>query len=113
MSRKTICKTNIYKALRKSYDSGQYEPVTDDWYAIASDEFGRAKLYNFDTYDHVKTGTIIGCTSMSDYLRFATGLLEEGYDKYLESIREHYRNHPWAIPDEENMTPDQFLALRN
>ena len=113
MSRKTVCKTNIYKALRESYDTGQYVEVNDSWYAIASDEFGRAKLYNFDTYAEVKTRTIMGCTSMSDYLRFATRLLDEGYDKYLESIREHYRNYPWSIPDDEDMTPDEFLAMRN
>ena len=88
-------------------------PVNDSWYAITDDGFGRAKLYNFDTYAEVKTGTIIGCTSMSDFLRFATDLLVAGYEKYLDGIRDHYRKHPWAIPDDEDMTPDQFLALRH
>lgn len=69
--------TNIYKALRKSYDSNLYEPVNDNWRA-GFDCFGRAVLFN--DYYEVRTGAIYGCTSMTDQLRFATSLLLEDFE---------------------------------
>ena len=68
--------TNIYKALRKAYDSRVYEPVNNEWRA-GFDCWDRAVLFN-DFYE-IRTGSISGCTSMTDLLRFATGLLLEEF----------------------------------
>ena len=86
--------TNVYAALRKAYDSDLYEHVNDEWMA-GFDCFGRAVLY--DDYHHIRTGTIIGCTSMTDLLRYATQLL----------MRE-YRSRPWYELGEREY--DAFLS---
>lgn len=79
--------TNIYKALRKAYDSRVYEPVNDEWRA-GFDCWDRAVLFN-DFYE-IRTGSISGCTSMTDLLKFATGLLMKDF-----------KEHPWYELDED------------
>ena len=70
--------TNIYRALRRSYDSGDYERINDDWVAYF-DAWDRAVLWNDTNDEGIRTGSIYGCTSMTDLLRFATGLLLEEF----------------------------------
>lgn len=73
-----VNKTNIYRALRKSYDDKGYHEVNDEWMA-GFDCFGRAVLWSLNDDTYFRTGTILGCTSMSDLLRYATGLLLEAF----------------------------------
>ena len=76
---KHVNKTNIYDALRRAYDSEDYERINDDWVAYF-DAWDRAVLWN-DTYNEgIRTGSISGCTSMTDLLRFATSLLLEQFE---------------------------------
>lgn len=79
---KRVCYTNIYKALRKSYDSGNYEDVNADWSVLASDPWGRAVLHSYEYDKTIRTGSIVGCTSMTDYLKFATSILMSNYNDW-------------------------------
>lgn len=79
---KSVCYTNIYNALRKSYDSGRYEGVNDDWSVLARDPWGRAELHSYEHGKTLRTGTVIGCTSMTDFLKFASQLLLEKYSDW-------------------------------
>lgn len=83
---RTVCKTNIRKALRKSYDSNRYEDVNDEWMAEMEYYVGwsvgpRAVLWNHETGEQIHTGVLVGCTSMTDMLTFATDLLMRDYER--------------------------------
>lgn len=77
---KHLNKTNIRKALRKSWDDSDYHEVGDDW--LARVERGsinepRMRLWNITTGDEVRTGWMYECTSMTEYLDWGTELLCE------------------------------------
>lgn len=83
---KRVCYTNIYKALRKSYDSGNYEDVNADWSVLASDPWGRAVLHSYEYDKTIRTGSISGCTSMTDFLKFAASILMSNYNDWAAKV---------------------------
>lgn len=86
---KTVCKTNVMNALRKSWGTGDYEDVNDEWMA----EFGRnhsylgvapmcgyhVRLWNHETGEELFTN-VGGCTSMTEYVEYATACLMQMWD---------------------------------
>ena len=90
---KTVCKTNIKKALRKSWDTQNYEDVTDEWAVRWGGAFfgGRGagmfcdcsvRMWNYETGEEMKTN-IGGCTSMTDHIEFATECLLRMYNERM------------------------------
>ena len=83
---RTVCKTNVFNALRKSYGTGRYEDVNDEWmaemeYCVGWNIGWRARLWNHETGEEHRTGYLMCCTSMTDMLRFATELLMDDYGR--------------------------------
>lgn len=97
---KSVCKTNIRKALRRSIDTNHYESVNDEWnvYDLGS----RVELWNHVTGKSLYTNHILCCESMSEYVDFATELILKEYellDEWERSSKaqdEHDKVvHPW------------------
>ena len=68
-------KTNIRKALRKSYDDQNYYEVTDEWCARFEWTYcgeRRARLWNIETGEERRTGALLMCSSMTELIDFAT-----------------------------------------
>lgn len=103
---KTVCKTNIRNALRKSWDSGNYEDVTDEWMI----EFGRngsyldvapmcerhVRMWNCETGEELFTN-VGGCCSMTEYVNFATDCVLRMWDERERKLR---TKTFWAVLDE-------------
>jgi len=93
---RTVCRTNIKNALRKSWDTGTYEDVNDEWMA----EFGRnhsylgvapmcgynVRLWNHETGEELFTN-VGGCTSMTEYVEYATQCLMQMWKERLARQR--------------------------
>lgn len=83
---KRVNKTNIRKALRASYDRQTYEDVNDEWQAcIYHGRETYAVLWNWKREVSLKTGSIMGCESMTELIRYATELLLKRYEKLDKS----------------------------
>jgi len=78
---KTLCKTNIRKALRKSWDTNGFEDVNDDWQACIQRNYSflgvppmcpfEVVLWNWRTEYEIRF-SVGGCTSMTEYVDYAT-----------------------------------------
>jgi hypothetical protein len=111
---KTVCKTNIKAALRKSWDTGMYEDVTDEW-AVRISRNGsylgvapmcdfHVRLWNYDTGEELWTN-VGGCTSMTEYVEYATQCLMQMWDD---------RNHEakyYAVVDVTDRRTDEPRGL--
>lgn len=93
---KTVCKTNIKNALRKSWDTGMYEDVNDEW-AVCISRNGsylgvapmcgyHVRLWNYETGEDMWTN-VGGCTSMTEYVEYATQCLMRMWEERLARQR--------------------------
>ena len=81
MRKRTLCKTNIKRALRKSWDTEGYVDVCDEWQACIYRSHGwcgvapmtshEVILWNWVTEREVRLG-IGGCASMTETIEYAT-----------------------------------------
>lgn len=88
-----LCKTSIRKALRRSWDSNGYEDVNDDWQACIRRNGSwlgtppmcpyEVVLWHVDSGFELRFG-VGGCTSMTEYLDYAT-------ERLMERLREEVR----------------------
>lgn len=86
---KTVCKTNIAKAMRKSLLKAEighwyFEDVADTWQVgIGFPNYQgiyEAELWNWDT-EETLTVTFGGCESFREVIEFGTALLMERYEQ--------------------------------
>lgn len=86
---KTVCKTNIAKALRKSFMQAErlhwyFEDVAGTWQAgIGLPNYQgiyEAELWNWETEESLEV-TFGGCTSYREVIEYATELLMQRYEQ--------------------------------
>lgn len=86
---KTVCKTNIHKALRRSWDTHDYEDVNDEWMAsVYVHPFTgavQAMLWNWSDGTTWRTPTI-WALSMTEALRMATMHLLDCYERPEDAV---------------------------
>lgn len=91
---KTVCKTNIRKALRKAYDTGASEPVNIDWDVWFGPNRGGMFCDCSVTMENNKTGerlfsNIGGCTSMTELIDFCTEILMKKWSDREDGMRDY------------------------
>lgn len=79
---KTFCKTNLRKAMRKSWDTCSDEMVCDDW-SVWVGRWSNVTIYNLDTGESFSSPNIWGCYSMTEFIDYTLPMMMELYEKWL------------------------------
>lgn len=83
-----INQTRVRKAIRRSWDTSEFEPIDDEWWVRICNNSSflgippmaekRVTLSNADTGDSIDFA-VGGCTSMTEYVDYATECLLRRY----------------------------------
>ena len=92
---KTVCKTNIRKALRRAYDSGARESVNIDWDVWFGPNVGGMFCDCSVVMEHNVTGerfhhNIGGCANMTELIDFCTEVLMKHWNEREEGMRNYH-----------------------
>ena len=85
---KTVCKTNIKNALRRSWDTNDFEEVNDDWAAWVERKGCngfQAVIFNYETGQTWRTPKI-WALSMTECIRMATAHLLDCYEHPEDAV---------------------------
>ena len=102
---KTVCKTNVRKAIRAAMRDNNYHDVNDEWQAFI-DSWDRVCLWNWRTDAEVRTGSVVWCSfdGVNDAVNYLADELLEQYEQLPEEDRswkamasKWERSHPWDV----------------
>lgn len=86
---KTVCKTNIRKALREAIGNGDWHDVNDDW-ELRINSWDQVLLWNWRTDQTFHTGSVVWCCfdSKREAVEYLSDELLGMYETWMSS-------HPW------------------